>query len=636
MKKLLIILILFGVLSLTLPSVLGAACGVTPTDSCYQDISATWGRSTLQLNGSATGVVNVNGSNIVVNCNFTTFRGNNTAGLVGLNIQTVQNVTFVNCSFTNYTMGVRVRTANNTVLNNVNISGGTLGYYLSTAGQNTTVINSYAEKWNNSAFYVESPYSNATLKDSIVTLSNRSAYFETNYNTVSGGRIYNNSIGVYSTSANNTIVENVTFGNTTYATIWIVQGWNARVLNNYIKEPANETHAAIYFQTLGSNPDVRYNYISGKAYGIRLLGTHPGANLSYNNITLTNITAIELSNLSNQSDIRGNLIIDNLYNGITWYSWHNLIHDNVVTNFGHHGIDTHNDLRRILAGNTSIYQNTVSQTATTYSGAAGPGIYVAFSNGTRVFNNGLYNLYTSGTTQLSRGIAVEGGNNATGTRVYNNTLSGISANCFLDTSNDTRWEDNSVTGCERASILVATNAFTKTVPSPVIIHNYDDSGTFSVNTTTQAGTTTYTVLFTPGSNTRQQFSTNVSVNMTLSGLVYPYNDIYNVTGGYYLRNSSPSFTTFELLMGPGDVFTIGSISAASQARVGCTNTMTTTIAALVLIGILVLVAAIGAIMTVLSNFDPAVLMGAIVSFVGLAILLFVGYNIVGSVFTAVC
>lgn len=237
------------IFSIVLFSGVGSAveCNATiGSDNCtLSGGTLTLNNGNYLYNGTITGVININGSNAVLDCAGASLIGNSTSLLVGIFSTQKTNITIRNCNLVNYYLGIEffLSNTNSKIINTTIINSSDRGIHIrqSTSVEiiNTTIINptNTGIDIDNAAdnnltgnnvsgalggyayWFRNSLSSRNNLKDSYSYNNIYSIYFSSSgeNNTVNNHKASNDTIGLYFTSSNKTTIINSTFNLTQIA-----------------------------------------------------------------------------------------------------------------------------------------------------------------------------------------------------------------------------------------------------------------------------------------------------------------------------------------------------------------------------------------------------------------------------------
>ena len=255
----------------------------TPTDDLYINSDTTLCPGVYNIPDSgAEGVIIINASNIVLDCNGATINGTLTGSDYGIYSRSFDNVTIKNCNAMNYQHGIELEMSSNSTITDNNLSSNRYGIYLFSS-DDSIITNNNANS---------NRYKGIGLADSsnnLVTNNNANA----------------NEDGIFlgSFSSNNRI-----------------EGNNA----------SSNRQAGIYIYGDSSSNDFSNNKINNNLYGIYLgpcicpTCSHycPGGNFN-NTIKANEISSNEVGIFSNQSDsmIELNIVCNNIeldFNSSNW------------------------------------------------------------------------------------------------------------------------------------------------------------------------------------------------------------------------------------------------------------------------------------------------------------------------------
>lgn len=278
-KKIIFGLVFLGIIVLF--SGIGSAveCGAIPTNNCTVSVSTTFNTDTYFLNGSTatnTGAININGSNLELNCNSSTFIGNFTTNGYFIYSSARQNLTIRNCISNSYYRHYQLSSLKNVTVNNVTqYNASNLGIDLSTVS-NSSIINS--------RFVSTFPYSNDTSGRILFEGTNLDVNITNNffYNDNTGSSIF---IRLSSTGTSRINIE----GNNFTSTGSLSQTPTAirlDTLNNYTLIRNNTFNGLIGMRALSG---ARHITLTNNRYfgGYNFIRTANVTNLSAENNTIT-------------------------------------------------------------------------------------------------------------------------------------------------------------------------------------------------------------------------------------------------------------------------------------------------------------------------------------------------------------
>ncbi len=222
---------------------------------------------------------------------------------------------------------------------------------------------------------------NTSINSPAINIINASNVF------ITGCRVLNaRGSGISIDPTNNTVISNNVVTNTIGNGIELIDNcFNNSIFNNTIY---NNTLSGIYLENSCVNNSIYNNRITNNTYGIRLQGLCINNTLSNNNITLNNAYGISLldycnnnsiigNNISNNglktnvnglylynncgsNNISGNIIANNLGNGInvSWHCYYNLIEKNLIEFNENSGIVIQNSTKSTIILENTITNNT--------------------------------------------------------------------------------------------------------------------------------------------------------------------------------------------------------------------------------------------------------------------------------------
>lgn len=218
MKKKLFLLVLVSLISIGTVSAM--ECGSTPTDGCVVTVNTTFNAGTYYLpNG-----IEINASNIVLDCNGATLEGSNIGHSKGVHINNNKNNIIKNCVIKKYYYGIRINASNNnTIINNtVHSSKGGAGISIGYSSDNNIIVhnNVYSNTGTGIGLY-RNPQVNPIPPNHCIR------------NTISSNQVHNNGIGILISSYcyNNTISGNNVFSNDEYGIFVSWNRWNYIISN---------------------------------------------------------------------------------------------------------------------------------------------------------------------------------------------------------------------------------------------------------------------------------------------------------------------------------------------------------------------------------------------------------------------
>ncbi len=327
--------------------------------------------------------LNINATNIVLDCDGHSITGSNTN--YGISVNSKQNVTFKNCIINSFQQGIYLYySSNNTLTNNTLYNNTDTGVYLEFSNNNSIKNNSiYNSTTNGRGIYLKTSNNNTITNNIIHDNTNTGIQlgYYSNYNNLTNNTIYNNpNSGIYLSVSSYNKINNNTVYNTTGFGIYLVT--DARYNEIYNNTVYNSNSRGILIST--SNNILTNNTLyNNTQYGIQI-DTSTNNTLTGN--TLYNNTGVGVYVYqSNMSILTNNTIYNTFSNG--------------------RGVYIHSSNLNTLNNNT-LYNNT-------------NGIYLFNSNNNTLYNNTAYNN--------TRGICINRSsfNILNNTKAYDNIQEGI-------------------------------------------------------------------------------------------------------------------------------------------------------------------------------------------------------------------
>ena len=255
---------------------------ITPTDDLYLNSDTTLCPGVYNIiDSGADGVIIINASNIVLDCNGTTIKGDNSG--YGIFNHGFDNVTIKNGRVLNYENGIHLSGSDNSTISNNNVS------YSSNQGISSDCSN-YCNVYGNKVSF-------------------------------SGDRGI-----VFGGGGNNAAYNNIVYNNSAYGAIEAIYSDNNEIYNNtaYFNEWGIATNH-------GSNNRIYDNTIFGNKLGVYLDWPSTNNRVFNNNIS-SNRKGIWTNHNSTDNIIAGNLIFSNEYAGIRIETDNNTITNNSANN----------------------------------------------------------------------------------------------------------------------------------------------------------------------------------------------------------------------------------------------------------------------------------------------------------------
>jgi len=359
-------------------------------------------------------IMYVQRSNIIVDGNGHVLNSSGIDAEVGMDVESVNNVTIQNVSIHNFPTGIYIYDAANNTISGNTVTNNNVGISINSCGNNTVSGNNVTENNQRGIYLCSSANSNIISGNKVEGSPNGIGVEWSMNNVISGNNITANNITSY-----------------TYDGIYLYSSSGNSISGNYI---ANNSRYGISLTYYCSNNTLNGNNITANNdVGIRLDGSSSNNVISGNTVGNSPNEHICLLYSSNNNTISGNTLTNSTADvGIYMYqcSLNSFFGNNITSN-------VNSGIRIDSSSNSTISENNISENLN--------GVYLWYSSNITVSGNDITANNASGIILDSSGNNIISGNNITANKWWginpaysnNNTISGNnikSNNCGINSA----------------------------------------------------------------------------------------------------------------------------------------------------------------------------------------------------------